>query len=242
MSDVEDVEYDEVVADHGDEVEPNNDDDNDGDYYATGERRPGPDPHPIPVSVPLSLDQQILENARRLAVENPTKTVLLYNAAIRVLRTSEIIGIERNNPPDSNMRELWPLPADMLIVMFEQLRPLAMHADKRVAGASMSPVDRQVDNVVTSAANLATALTRAAIQATRPRSSHKTTRTQTQLTADVRMYWSRFDACLVCKVSPGIPCLDLRDKSGQTRIRNAHPERPLTRDADAPLNRGGRTL
>lgn len=45
--------------------------------------------------------------------------------AAAALRESEIIAIERNNPPDTKCRELWPLPAEPLAVLLESFAPLA---------------------------------------------------------------------------------------------------------------------
>jgi hypothetical protein len=74
--------------------------------------------------------------------------------AAAVLRESEVIGIERNNPPDTRVRELWPLPAEPLAVLLLAFVPLA----KRVEQHGRAWIDaKALDAAVT----LATAVVQA---------------------------------------------------------------------------------
>jgi hypothetical protein len=57
----------------------------------------------------------------------PARTVLGELAdhpvvlAVRALSRSEVIGVERNNPPDSNVRELWPVDAQPLVDLLSMI-------------------------------------------------------------------------------------------------------------------------
>ena len=79
--------------------------------------------------------------------------------AAAVLRESEVIAIERNNPPDTKCRELWPLPAEPLAKVLLAFVPLAERVDK-YGGALID----------TKALNAATALARSVIAAAEIRS------------------------------------------------------------------------